>query len=227
MILVTGASGSAGGAVLAEMRARGVAARAMYRSKTDAANAPAGATAVVADFADAQSLRAALEGVRSVYLVCSPAQELVQLENNMLDACEAAGVEHVVLNSALGAGDWPKSFPSWHCKVENKLKASKAKYTILRPNSFMQNITAFFAPSIKAQGVFYSSVKNSRTSFIDVRDVGAASANALIAPEKHSGKTYELNGPEALTYAELASRISLVIGKNVQYVDIPEEAQRK
>jgi uncharacterized protein YbjT (DUF2867 family) len=227
MILVTGASGMAGGAVLTELRARKAELRAMYRSKEDAAKVPAGVAAAVADFADSQSLRAALAGVHSVYLVCSPVRELIDLESNMIDACAASGVTHVVQNSALGAGDWPTSFLSWHHQVEEKLKATKLKYTILQPNSFMQNITAFFAPSIKSSGVFYSSVKDSKTSYIDVRDIAGAATNILLSPEKHYGRTYELNGPEAVTYSELAARISRVVGKPVQYVDIPEAAQRK
>lgn len=108
MILITGASGNAGGAVLHEVLKSGSGVRALYRSKEDAAKAAQGATAVIAD---KQSLRRALEGVDTVYLVCSPVRELVELENNMLDACREAGVKHVVLNSALGAGDFPKSFP--------------------------------------------------------------------------------------------------------------------
>ena len=69
---------------------------------------------MLADYADTQSLRKALDGVDSVYVVCSPIPQLVELESRMLDACKQAGVKHVVLNSALGAGDYPKSFPSWH-----------------------------------------------------------------------------------------------------------------
>jgi uncharacterized protein YbjT (DUF2867 family) len=238
MILVTGALGLAGGTVLGALRKRvvGEAARvrAMYRSGEDAKKAAggeggarAGVEAVVADFADLGSLRAALAGVETVYLVCGPVPELVYLESNMIDACVAAGVAHVVLNSALGAGDYGKSFPSWHRKVEDKLRGTGLAWTILRPNSFMQNITAFFAPSIRAQGAFYSSVGNARTSFIDVGDIAEVAANTLTEPGKHAGKIYELNGPEAVTYAELAERIARVAGKAVQYVDIPMEAQRK
>ena len=64
----------------------------MYRSKADAAKAPAGTETVIADFADKASLAAALRGVESVYLVCSPVRELVELEGNAIDACVAAGV---------------------------------------------------------------------------------------------------------------------------------------
>ena len=124
MILVTGASGNAGGSVLKEILKTNQPLKAMYRSRGDAAKAPANVRAVIADFADKPSLGRALEGVDTVYLVCSPVRELVELEGNMVDACRAAGVRHVVLNSALGAADYPKSFPSWHRKVEDRLKAS-------------------------------------------------------------------------------------------------------
>jgi len=144
----------------------------------------------------------------------------------MIDASLAAGVKHIVLNSAMGAGDYAKSFPSWHRKVEDRLKSSGVSYTVLRPNSFHQNVLTYYAPSIRAQGVFYGSVGNARTSFLDVRDIAAVAAKAL-SGGAHSGKTYELNGPQALTYSELAAKIANHAGRPVQYVDIPAEAQRK
>ena len=226
MILVTGASGTVGRTVLREAAKSGARHRAMYRSAEEAAKAPAGTEAVVADFAKKETLAPALRGVESVYLVCSPIPDLVQLESNMVDACVDAGVRHVVLNSALGAGDYPKSFPSWHRKVEDQLRATRLSWTILRPNSFHQNTTAYFAPSIRAQGVFYGSLGDSRMSYVDVRDLGAAAAKTL-SGGAHAGKIYELNGPEALTATELARKIAQAAGRDVTYVDIPMDAQRQ
>ena len=226
MILVTGASGSVGKTVLQEVSKSGAKHRAMYRSEGESAKAPVGTETVIADFAKKETLASALKGVDSVYLVCSPIPELVELESNMIDACVAAGVKQVVLNSAMGAGDYDKSFPSWHRKVEEKLKSTRLGWTILRPNSFHQNVVAFFAPTIRTQGVFYSSMKDSRNSFIDVRDI-AAVASRVLAGGAHLGKIYELNGPEALNYTELAEKISKLAGHEVNYVDIPLEAQRK
>ncbi len=226
MILITGASGSVGRAVLREVHKSGARHLAMYRSPGEAAKAPAGTETVIADFANPATLGTALKNVESVYLVCSPIPELVQLESNMIDACVAAGVKQVVLNSAMGAGDYQKSFPSWHRKVEDQLRATRLSCTILRPNSFQQNVVAFFAPTIRAQGVFYGSMQNARNSFIDVRDIAAIASKALAGGE-HIGKVYELNGPEALEYAELARRISKAAGREVRYVDIPMEAQKK
>jgi len=168
MILITGASGTVGRAVLEEALKRGAPLRAMYRSSEDAGKAPAGVSTVIADFSSKDSLKPALAGVDAVFLVCSPIPALAELESNMIDECVASGEKHVVLNSALGAGDYSKSFPSWHRRVEDKLKSAGLEYTILRPNGFMQNILAYMAPSIRAQGAFYAAMGDARTSYIDV-----------------------------------------------------------
>jgi uncharacterized protein YbjT (DUF2867 family) len=227
MILITGASGTVGRAVLEEVRKTGRPAKAMVRDAGDAQKRIPGVEAVVADFADKPSLKRALTGTDTLFLVCSPIPQLVELESNVIDVAKEVGVKHLVLNSALGAADYPKSYPSWHRKVEDKLQSSGISYTILRPNSFMQNILAYQAPSIRAQGAFYSAMGDAKLSFIDVRDIAAISAKILVAPQCHAGKIYELNGPEAVTYSQVAERISRVIGSPVRFVDIPEDVQRK
>jgi len=226
MILIAGASGSVGRMVLAEVARGGERVRAMYRSQEDAAKAPAGTEVVIADFSKKASLLPALRGVESVYLVCSPIPELVQLEGNAIEASVEAGVRRIVLNSAMGAADYTTSFPSWHRAVEDKLKGAKLAHCILRPNSFLQNVLTYYAPSIRTQGAFYGGMGKARTSYLDVRDIAAVAAKALRSSE-HDGKTYELNGPEALTCTEVAEKISRRAGIPVQYVDIPAEAQRK
>src|SRR6266853_4466335 len=207
MILITGASGSVGKAVLQEASRKGSKFRAMFRSKQEAAKAPAGCEPVLADYSDKQSLRNALEGVTSIYVVCSPIPQLVELEGNVLGVCKESGVEHIVLNSALGAADFPKSFPSWHRKVEDKLKGTKIAHVILRPNSFMQNIVTYYAPTIRTQGAFYGSYADRRISYIDVRDLAAIAAKALTS-NALDGKTLELNGPEAFTCEQVAQKIT-------------------
>jgi uncharacterized protein YbjT (DUF2867 family) len=226
MILITGASGTVGKAVLQEALKKNLKLRGMYRSAGEAAKAPAGCEAVIADFADRESLRKALSGVEAVYVVCSPIPQLVELESNLLDACKESGVKHVVLNSALGAGDYSKSFPSWHRKVEDKLKTLGMTYTILRPNGFLQNIVAFNAPSIRAQGAFYASMGDAKVSYLDVADIAAVAAKTLSGGE-HAGKIYELNGPEAISNEELARRVSKVAGRTVKFVNITDAAQRE
>jgi uncharacterized protein YbjT (DUF2867 family) len=225
MILITGASGSVGKVVLLEAIRKEPSVRAMYRSKQEAAKAPAGCEPVLADYSDKQSLRKVVEGVSAVYVVCSPIPQLVDLECNMLDACTESGVRHVVLNSALGAGDYGKSFPSWHRKVEDTLKTTGMSYSILRPNGFLQNILAYNAPSIRAQGAFYAAMGDAKVSYLDVGDIAVVAVKALKGGA-HAGKTYELNGPEAISNGDLAKRISKFAGRTVSFIDIPQAAQR-
>ena len=115
---------------------------------------PVGVPTVVADFAAKESLPPAFAGVESIYIVCSPIPALVELESNVIDACVQNDVKHVVLNSALGAGDYPRSFPSWHRLVDDKLKATRLPYTILRPNGFMQNIVLFKHLALARRALF-------------------------------------------------------------------------
>ncbi|MDR3416916.1 MAG: NAD(P)H-binding protein [Nevskia sp.] len=223
MLLITGATGTVGGAVLAEVVRSGDLHRALYRSPTEAAKAPAGTAAVTGDFADKSGLARALDGVDSVFLVCGPVPQLVELESNVIEASEAAGVRRVVLASALGAGDYPKSFPGWHRKVEDRLRASRLAWCILRPNSFMQNVLAFYAPGIRAQGAFYAAMGTARNCFVDIRDVAVVAVQALRG--QHDGKIYELHGSEGLTYTALAEKIARIAGVPARYVDIPAQAQ--
>ena len=224
MILVTGASGNVGGAVVAELRNAQRTFKALFRSRAEAAKA-AGADVVIADFADRPGMKNALTGVDTVFLVCSPIPQLVELEGNVIDACVDAGVAHVVLHSALGAGDYDKSFPRWHRKVEDRLKATRLSHTILRPNGFFQNVVMYNAPSIRKEGAFYAAMGDAKVSHLDVADIATVAVKAL-ERGAHAGKTYELRGPEALSNAELAARISHFVGRKVSFVDIPEAAQR-
>jgi uncharacterized protein YbjT (DUF2867 family) len=91
----------------------------------------------------------------------------------------------------------------------------------------MQNVVTYNAPSIRTQGAFYAALGDAKISHVDVRDVAAVAARILQSPREHNGKTYELNGPEAVSNTELARRISVAAGRTVTYVDIPETAQRQ
>lgn len=225
MILVTGASGTAGGATLDALRILDAPVKALYRSLDSAKNAPAGVTAAIGDYGD-ESLSAALKGVDKVFLVCGPVPDLVKLESIAIDGCAEAGVKHLVLFSALGAGRYRKSFPAWHTQVEAKLKSSGLAYTILRPNSFMQHVITYFAPTIRTQSAFYGCMREAKVSLVDIRNVGEFAAKTLTT-SGHEGKTYELNGPEAFTYAEVASLISSMVGRQVNYVDLTPDQIRQ
>lgn len=220
MIIVTGVSGTVGSAVLLELQKSGQPVRAMFRNLEDARKAPSSTATVVGDFADKDSLHSAFAGADVLFLVCSPIPQLIELESNAIEVAAASGVKHIVLNSALGAGKYDKSFPSWHRKVEEKLAATKLNYTILRPNGFFQNIVTYNAPTILSQNAFYGSTGDAKISILDVRDVALAAAHILADPSSHNRQIYELNGPEALTNDDVAVSLSRLLGRTIQYVDL-------
>jgi uncharacterized protein YbjT (DUF2867 family) len=220
MILVTGASGNVGKAALAELLALGAPVRALYRSQSEADKAPPGADIAIADFSDRPALDQALIGIDQIYLVCAAIPQLVQLETSVIDACHDHGVSHLVLNSAHGAGQYDKSFPSWHFQVEQHLRASGIPHTILRPETFMQNMITYYSDSIRSNRAFYAAGRDAPVAFIDIRDIAAVIAQCLTQPS-HIGATYTLTGSEALTYARVAERISKVVGIPIAYVDLP------
>jgi uncharacterized protein YbjT (DUF2867 family) len=164
--------------------------------------------------------------VDQVYLVCAAIPQLVQLESAVIDACRDHGISHLVLNSAYGAGQYDKSFPSWHSQVEQHLRASGIPHTILRPETFMQNMITYYAASIRSDRAFYAAGRDAPLAFIDIRDIAAVIARCLTQPH-HAGATYTLTGPEALSYAQVAERISQVVGTSITYVDLPPDKIRQ
>ncbi|QJW96806.1 NmrA family NAD(P)-binding protein [Frigoriglobus tundricola] len=227
MILVTGATGSVGGAVVRGLLEQKVGpVRAAYRDAKDGSTLPPEAQAVRADFADPPSLDRALAGVKAAYLVCAAVPQLVELETNFLTACKKAGTAHVVIQSALGAADFGKSFPSWHRQVEETARVLQVPATVLRPNGFMQNIGTYFAAGIRSQDCLFDGLGDARISYIDVRDVAAAAVTALTTRTTVGG-VYELHGPEALGNDELARSISRVAGRPIKNVDLTLEQMKQ
>ncbi|QVL34265.1 NAD(P)H-binding protein [Telmatocola sphagniphila] len=223
MILFSGATGLVGGAVVQELlQLKTKNVRALCRNSKDASKIPTGAEVVYGDFSDLESLEKALSGIDSAYLVCAAIPDLVELESNFLQACKKLGTRHVVIQSALGAADFPKSFPSWHRQVEDIARTLKVPHTILRPNGFLQNIGTYFAPSIRTQDCFYGMIGESRISLVDIRDIALAAA-LLLSLGSPRNQIFELFGPEALSNQEIAQRISNVTGRNVTYINLSEE----
>src|SRR5260370_35899198 len=97
---------------------------------------------------------------------------------------------------------------------------------MVRADGVVENIVAYNAPSIRSEGAFFASMGDATVRYLDVDDIALVAVKALRGGA-HAGKTYELNGPEAISNQELAKRISKVTGRTVNYVDIPESAQRE
>ena len=218
MILVLGATGTTGGEVARQLIAAGERPRLLVRDPAKAQAYAGGAEVVAGDLGDADSLAAAMRGVSHLYLV-SP---VPTAEPAVIDAARQAGVEHVVKLSVVGADDPVLIFSKWHAASERHLMESGLQWTMLRPGNFMTNALAW-ADTIRAEGVFYQPTGDARYATIDPRDIATVAVQALTQPG-HAGQGYTLTGPEALSAAEYAERLSAVLGKPVRHVDVPPEA---
>jgi len=91
----------------------------------------------------------------------------------------------------------------------------------------MQNFVNFYSPMIKSQGALYAPAGDGKVSFVDVRDIAAVAVQALISDNQHRGKAYNITGPEVLSYGQTAEILSRELGKEIKYVNIPDEDARK
>lgn len=216
MILITGAGGNVGREVVKQTAQSGAKIRAAYQDARKA-DVTAGVDVATVDFEAPETLEAALQGVDRVFLVGPPTAQLPVLEQKAVDVIKHANVRQLVKLSAMGGH--AATFPSQHTRSEDYIRATGIPYTFLRPNGFMQNLVNYSAGTIIAQDAFYGSEGDGRVSQIDVRDVAAVAAKVL-TEDGHTGKTYTLTGPEALSNAEVAALLSEVLGHNITFVNL-------
>jgi uncharacterized protein YbjT (DUF2867 family) len=110
--------------------------------------------------------------------------------------------------------------------IEKHIEASGLEWTFLRSNGFMQNIVTYMGETIRTQSAFYSSGGNGAVSHIDVRDLGAVAASVLLEMG-HEGQVYELTGPSAITYGQIAETLSGVLGRPVRYAPISHQQYKQ
>ncbi len=226
-ILVTGATGTVGSFLVRKLGAAGVRARALVRSREKAEAVEAlGLEAAVGDLDKPETLAPALEGIARVFLLSAPEERQAALQNNLVRAARDAGVRHVVKLSAIGVGGELDQIALGrvHRETEEEIERAGLAHTYLRPNGFMQN-SFMFASTIKSQGVFYAPYGDAKVSYVDARDVASVAFHAL-TEDGHEGKEYEITGPQALSYHDIARELSSLLGREVKYVEVPIEAAR-
>lgn len=228
MILVTGATGTNGVEIVKLLSRSGVRCRALVRNpeKISTLSDLPGVEVVQGDLSRPESLPPALDGVDRALLYSSIAPDLAELQGNFVRAAKKAGVRHIVKFSGIDADphcEW--RFLRWHGIAEQDLEESGLAFTHLQPNQFMQ-VYLRFQVTIASQGKFYAASKDSRVSPVDVRDIAAVAVAALTGTG-HEGKKYVITGPEALTYFDVADKLSAAICKKVSYVDVPLEAAKQ
>jgi len=222
MILVTGASGTVGSEVVKALVARKAPVRAGYRSRPQ--NVPSGVETVALDYDRAETLAPALRGVESVFLLSSTTgpSELLDREGRVVDEAKRAGATRIVKLSVIGAPEGRFQFARWHRPVEQYVEASGLSWTHLRPNGFMQNMINYKGDTVRGQSAIYAAVGDAAISHVDARDIGEAAARVL-TEGGHDGQAYDLTGPEALTYGQVAEALTAALGRAIRYVPITVE----
>ena len=223
-ILVSGATGSVGSRVVHELRERGVPVRAFVRDTNKAVGMLGDDVELaIGDFGDRGSIQAALDGVGGVFLACSNQPQQVEHETRVIDVAEEAGVRRIVKLSALGAGiGSPVAFWDWHARIEDHLRASGVPFVILRPTFSMANLLAS-AEAVQYTGKLFAPAGEAGIAMIHPRDVAAVASVALLQ-DGHVGKTCTLTGPEAITFGEVAGHLSGTVGREIEYLNVPDEA---
>lgn len=227
MIVVMGATGATGNALLHRLLTLGAPVRALTRTPhrpipgvTDAHRPPVDVR--YADAADPRSLHTAFEGADRLFLAMANGPAQVELETRVIDIATRAGIGHVVKISAPAAEpDSPVAVSRGHHAIEEHLRGSGLTHTILRPYAFMQNLLRL-APAVD-RGVILGATGDAPCNHIDCRDIADVAAAALTRPDI-AGGTYVLTGPEAVTHSELAAKLTALTGRRIRYADLtPDE----
>ena len=226
MILVTGGTGGVGSELLRLLSKAGIVTRALARHPQRAQALP-GITWIAGDLSKPETLTSAFEGARTLFLLTSYYEDMVELQHNAISAARAAGVTYVVKISAFAASDHSRApVGRWHYQIEKELQESGLGWTILRPHHFMQNLLAQ-AEYVRTEGVVYSASGDGKIPYVDARDVAAVAFATLTQPG-HLGKKYVVTGSEAISYRQAAEIIGAAIGKPVRFVDeSPDEARAR
>lgn len=224
MILVTGANGRPGSAVVREFARQGHPVRALVRDPAkvgELATLP-GVEIVHGDMLHPETLQPALAGVRRVLMISGAGPQLLETQCTFIDAVRNAGVEHIVKFSGKDSIDGfdTERFRSSrsHEQVLRYLVASGMPWTVLRPSQFME---VYFeeVPDLVRSGELRLPLGDTTLAPVAIQDI-AKVAYQVLTTDGHEYTTYPMTGPEALTMDEVAQRLSEAIGKPIRYRDV-------
>jgi NAD(P)H dehydrogenase (quinone) len=216
VIAVTGATGEVGSRVAWRLAELGAIQRLVVR---DPARAPDIAGAEVrraSSYGAAEEMRAALNGADTVFLIpAAESADRVEQHMTAVDAAVAAGARRIVyLSFVAAAPDSTFTLGRHHWATEERVRASGVPFTFLRMNLYMDFLPRMISP----EGVIAGPAGQGRLAAVLRNDVADAAA-AVLTGDGHEGRTYDLTGPEALTFTEIAERASRATGRAVTFHD--------
>lgn len=209
-VLVTGATGLIGRALIRQLTGVGAHVRAMSRNP-DAMDLPVGVEKVGGDVSDAASLAPALSGVERMYLFSA-----AHAGDGFAEVTRAAGVRRVVVLS--GVSD-PEA-------VEKPLGTAGLGWTHLRPGAFASNALWQWGEPIRANGTVRGAYLDAYVAPIHEADIAAVARTALL-DDGHEEQRYVLRGPEPITYREQVAEIARATGREISALDEPHEQTRE
>lgn len=226
MIMVIGATGRIGRAVIDRLLRAGVSVRAMTR-RPAAANLPAAVDVVPGDLTKPASLAACLQGVDVVFLLWTAPDATLPVVISQI-ACHATRI--VALTSPHQVAhpffEQPNAMAAMHAHLERLIAAAGVEFTILRPGVFASNALAWWAPTIRDGDVVRWPYGAAEAAPIDERDIAAVAAHAL-CEDGHNGAEYVLTGPQSLSQVEQVRIIGEVIGRRLRFEEMPVEDFRR
>ena len=225
-ILVTGATGQIGGAVVARLRAAGRPVRALTRNP-QAASLPADVEVARGDLSAPETLDAALENVGAVFLVwTAPLASAARAIERI-----ASRAERVVFLSAPIRTDHPffqQPNPARHVHagVEELIQKSTLRWTVLRPGPFALNCRNWWAPQIRKGDVVRWFHGAAQTAAVHEHDIAAVAARAL-CDDRHDRRDYVLTGPESLTQRAQLTMIGEAIGRTLTFEEVSADTAKR
>ncbi len=227
MIVMTGANGRLGRLVANAPARRGAATQVTLATRDPSKIADLAALdfkIARADFSDPESMRPAFAGAKTVLMISmpGPVEVRIPLHRNAFDAVKQAGVGRLVYTSRVNpAKDSLYPFAPIHVFSENYLKETGVPATIIRNNEYVENIAWLVKKAAKSGKLILPGAKG-KVPYMAVADIAEIIAKLLIE-EGHAGKTYELNGPEALHRSEIAALIASAAKRPVEVVPITRD----
>jgi len=225
MILVTGAGGKTGRAVISALVERGATVRGIVKSAAAAEKIRAlGAEAVIGDMLNVEDVRRAATGARAIYHIAPNVNpNEIEFGKTAIAAAKTEGVERFVFHSLCHSQIEALPNHWWKLRVEEKIKESGLNFTILQPTPYMQNVLGQWH-NIMERGAYEIPYQpTTKLGMVDLADLAEVAAKVLTTEKTYDWATYELAGPEVLTQHDVLETIRRVTGREIRLEIISRE----